>query len=457
MRLPNRAGWRRAWLPLALILCLAGHAAAQPAVLVLDGSGSMWDEVAGRTRIALLREAVGGLMAHWPAGRPVGLVAYGHRHARDCTDVGLLRPPAPAPGAVTAALAGMTPRGRTPVADALRLAAEALGDGGGSVIIVTDGVDTCDPDPCGVAQGLARAEPRLVVHTIGFALADPAAVAQLRCMAEATGGQTFAARDAEGLAQALERAAAARQGRRAASPRAEPVPQPRLIVTLRRCAACDPMTGGVRLVLRRGEEEIAVDGEPFGRFFDLRPGDYTVQAVAPLFSRPPVPVTVPEGGGVGRAEIVIDAGWLVGELHSEPSGGPVPAGLDPEWRLASGAAVADGPAFLLPAGAQRLEVRLGNVAGEAAAELAPGDVAVRRIGLRFGVLRLAPAPPGATPPEVTVTAIGRPAGAFGEWRTVPGRRLALAPGRYRVEGAAGGTEVEIDPEREVEVALPGTE
>jgi len=452
---------RRRTAFLALLLCLlAGAAAAQPAVLVLDGSSSMWGRVGIRSKIDVARDAVSGLMSRWPAARPVGLVAYGHRHTQDCADVEMLRAPATDAVAVASLARGLTPRGRTPMADALRLAVEALGPRGGSVILVTDGIETCHPDPCAVAQQIAHSGLRIVVHTVAFAVADPAALAQLRCMAEATGGHASTARDAEELAAALDRAAAApTPGPRAAAPRAEPVPLPRLIVTLRLCPDCDPMTGDARIVLRRGEEVVATDGEPFGRFFDLPAGDYTVAVETPLFERAPVPVTVPQTG-LARAEIVLDAGWLVGEARTAPSGNELPVAFGVEWALGAapgsrpaGAEAQGDPAFLVPAGTHRLRARLGNAQAAAETAIAAGDVVTQRLAIPFGILAL----DSAAAAGVTITALDRDPAVFGEWHLAEPRRIPLAPGRYLVtadrDGQPVAAEVEIRSEAVTEPVL----
>ena len=47
---------RRAGLILAFLLLAVGGAAAQPAVLVLDGSSSMWGRLDGRTKTDILRD-----------------------------------------------------------------------------------------------------------------------------------------------------------------------------------------------------------------------------------------------------------------------------------------------------------------------------------------------------------------------------------------------------------------
>ena len=449
---------RRRVILAALIALLAPPAAAQPAMLVLDASDSMWGRIDGRTRIDLLRDSVGALMARWPANRAVGLVAYGHRRAQDCADIETLQRPATDAAAVADLARRLTPRGRTPMADALRQAAEALGAAGGSVILVSDGIESCHPDPCAVAQQLARAAPRLVVHTIAFALTDPTALAQLRCMAEVGGGRALLARDGAELAEALNRAAAATAGNRAEAPRAEPVPVPRLVVTLRLCAQCDPLPGEATILVRRGQEEVAVNGDPFGRFFDLPAGEYAVTVATPFFRRGPLPVSVP-ATGVGRLQVVLDAGWLLGEARSLPSGHEAPPDLGLDWSLAGAgpASPLAGPPFLVPAGTHRLRATLGNAEAIAEVPVRAGEVVVRQLGLRFGIL-VPEAAEGDDAAEVVVTAIGAGPASFGEWRTVPGRRLPLAPGRYRVEvdrgGSPAGTEVEIAAEAVVTLPLP---
>lgn len=451
------------------LMLLAGAARAQPAIVVLDASGSMWARLEDRPRIAVAQDVLAEVLARWPANRQVGLMAYGHRRAQDCADVELLVPPAADPAAVIAAASRLVPRGRTPMAEALRQAAAALGDAGGSVILVSDGIETCHPDPCAVAQELARNTPRLVVHGIAFALADPTALAQLRCMAEATGGRAFTARDAAELTEALTRAAAApTPGPRAASPRAASVPQPRLTVTLRLCEGCDPLNGEARILLRRGDELIATDGDPFGRFFDLPAGDYTIQAETPLFARPPVPVTL-EANGVGRAEVILDAGWLVADVRTEPSGHDVTDSVRVEWRPGPhlpedqrrAPEAQSGPAFLVPAGRHGLVARTGNAEAAAEAEVSAGETALLRLPIRFGTLALRHEGFRGGMPRVTITPESADSPAFDGQPEDEVAMIRLAPGTYAVsaeyEGRQGNTVAEIESEATLEVTVSAAE
>lgn len=143
----------RAALALFAALAAAPAAAqARDALLILDASNSMWGRVDGRPKIVIAREAVGGLARALPAGTRMGLVAFGHRRPGDCADIELVLPPAAVdPAAFAARAAALTPRGRTPLTASITAAAETLGarDRPARIILLSDGIETCHPDPCG--------------------------------------------------------------------------------------------------------------------------------------------------------------------------------------------------------------------------------------------------------------------------------------------------------------------
>ncbi|HEY3502422.1 MAG TPA: VWA domain-containing protein [Actinocatenispora sp.] len=189
-----------------------------PMMLVVDASGSMADrDPSGGTRIAAARTAVHELVRQLPDDARVGLTTYGTRtgssdaeKARGCRDVTVLRKVGPLDrGALTGAVDSLTPRGYTPIGRSLRTAVAALpSDGPRSVVLVSDGIDTCaPPDPCAVAAELHKADPDLRVHTVGYGV-DGAARKQLACLAQATGGTYADAPDAAALRQVLPRVTA---------------------------------------------------------------------------------------------------------------------------------------------------------------------------------------------------------------------------------------------------------
>jgi len=181
-----------------------------PTLLVLDSSGSMRaDDGTGRPKIEAAKAALLQLIDELPDGAPVGLRVYGHRfpntdRTRGCTDTELLQPVAPLDReALRAAIGSFQATGFTPIGASLEAALNDLGGGAGTVVLVSDGIDTCaPPSPCAVAQRLAAENVQLRVETVGFQV-DPAAVAELSCIADVTGGGYRSVDDAAGLLRAL--------------------------------------------------------------------------------------------------------------------------------------------------------------------------------------------------------------------------------------------------------------
>ena len=71
------------------------------------------------------------------------------------------------------------------------------------MVLVSDGIETCNADPCGVVKALKASGIKFVLHVVGFDV-DAKGKAQLECLASAGGGKYFSAGDAAGLLAALE-------------------------------------------------------------------------------------------------------------------------------------------------------------------------------------------------------------------------------------------------------------
>ncbi len=174
-------------------------------ILVLDGSGSMWGQIGGRSKIEIAREVIAGLAADAEPGLELGLVAYGHRREGDCADIEMLLPPGPLdPAAFAATVNSVRPKGKTPLSAAVERAAEALEYGvrSATVVLVSDGIETCVDDPCAFAERLNAKGVDFTAHVVGFGVGG-ADEASLRCLSDATGGRYFSASDAGGLATAM--------------------------------------------------------------------------------------------------------------------------------------------------------------------------------------------------------------------------------------------------------------
>lgn len=178
------------------------------ATLVLDASGSMWGQIGGKAKINIARQAIKSLVRTMDPGVQLGLTAYGHNRKGDCTDIENLIPAGPNTGQeIISTVDKIVPTGMTPLSDAVRQAAEDLkySEEKASVILVSDGLETCGADPCALARDLEESGADFVVHVIGFDL-TPAERQSLQCLADETGGQFLPAGDATSLATALQTA-----------------------------------------------------------------------------------------------------------------------------------------------------------------------------------------------------------------------------------------------------------
>jgi Ca-activated chloride channel family protein len=186
---------------------------AAQSMLVLDASGSMWGRIGGKPKIEIAREAVASMLEDWPAQQQLGLMVYGHRSKGDCADIELLKAPAAVDKAdFQKAVNALQPKGMTPLTAAVRLAAEQLkfSEQKATVILVSDGEETCQADPCALGQELEKLGVDFTAHVVGFDIDKNAkAKAQLQCLARSTGGRYLDARDAGELNKALREVAQA--------------------------------------------------------------------------------------------------------------------------------------------------------------------------------------------------------------------------------------------------------
>ncbi|MBN2466787.1 MAG: VWA domain-containing protein, partial [Deltaproteobacteria bacterium] len=179
-----------------------GRAAAAPSgnlVFILDASGSMWGQVEGKAKIAIAKEVLTGLIKDLPNDAVVGLVAYGHRSKGDCNDVEELVPlSAVDKDKLIKTVQGLSPKGKTPISRSVRMTADRIKhlEDETTIILVSDGKETCDPDPCALVKELKEAGIQFVMHVIGFDVTEEEK-AQLECMAEAGGGEYFTAKTAK--------------------------------------------------------------------------------------------------------------------------------------------------------------------------------------------------------------------------------------------------------------------
>lgn len=197
---------------LTLLVATGLAQAAEPLLYyVLDGSGSMWGRVEGTPKITVAKDTLADLIARMPDNVQTGLTVYGHRRKGDCNDIQELVPPGPADKArITEVMRAITPKGKTPIAAALRQVAERVKtrEGETTVVLVSDGIETCGADPCQATRALKESGAGFIVHVVGFDVGRKA-TEQLQCIAAAGGGHYFPAANAGELARALQTVKAA--------------------------------------------------------------------------------------------------------------------------------------------------------------------------------------------------------------------------------------------------------
>ena len=194
--------------------------------MIVDSSGSMAARIGFETRLDAARRVLLDQVAGWKPDARLALVAYGHRRESDCRDIETIIPL----GAIDLTntkrrLAELRARGRTPLSASLRHAAGLLPPAGGTIFLVSDGLETCEEDPCAVARDLRAANARVVIHVVGFGL-KPEETKALSCIAEQGGGQMASAADAAGLSSALTALAGSAGTSRPRPPEPSPPPPP---------------------------------------------------------------------------------------------------------------------------------------------------------------------------------------------------------------------------------------
>ena len=189
-------------------------AQGQNVLIVLDSSGSMAGKVGGQVKMDLAEKVVADLVENMPADMNVGLLAYGARSPRaqnDCDDIELLQPMGPPDAAALGeALHATQPRGMTPIAGSLRRAAEVMKglEGSSTIVLVSDGTESCHGDPCEVAREVHEATGIDVrVHVVGLDVAEGERDT-LACVAQSGGGKYFAVENEQELRTALTEATA---------------------------------------------------------------------------------------------------------------------------------------------------------------------------------------------------------------------------------------------------------
>ena len=152
------------------------------------------------TRITIARQATINVVRRLPRDVRTGLVA-----AENCpTATNMGRFAAGQSGQLINRLSQLIPKGGTPLGDGLYEAGQLV-DGvtrEATILLVSDGAESCNGDPCYVAQQLKKAKPHLKINVV-----DIGGTGAANCVAAATGGKVYTATTVNELNLSLDRAA----------------------------------------------------------------------------------------------------------------------------------------------------------------------------------------------------------------------------------------------------------
>ena len=154
---------------------------AKRILILLDGSGSMLDPWKGTNKWEVAKKLVVKTIDSIQKEDPeveIGIRVFGHqspRAAHDCKDSKLEVSISKNSGYnVKNALNNIVPKGYTPIAYSLFLSAGDFisTEGTNSIILITDGIENCEGDPCASSQALRDKKITLKPFVIGLGLAE---------------------------------------------------------------------------------------------------------------------------------------------------------------------------------------------------------------------------------------------------------------------------------------------
>ncbi|ESX46772.1 VWA domain-containing protein [Mesorhizobium sp. C416B] len=367
--------------------------AANKVIIILDASGSMWAQIDGKPKLEIARESLRTVLQSVPGDDEIGFMAYGHREKGSCDDIELIVPPqAGSASAISAAADSLKFLGKTPLTAAVKQAAEALKytEDKATVVLITDGLETCEGDPCALGKELEASGVDFTVDVVGFGLtADEGK--QIACLADNTGGKYIQASDEKALQEALVETVAAPAPAPAPEPAPAPAPEPakpefNFIPSVVMAEGGDPITDGnaweVYKAKADGTHGEAVTTQYNNYEANLEPGDYVVVARADE-ARAEQKVKI-EVGQVYKPLFTLNAGTML--IHPKPSqGAEISDEAHVDFAFPGGSTTHYGDTrIIVPAGEQKVTVAIGSGSVTENIQLAAGQTVEKDIVVGVG-------------------------------------------------------------------------
>ena len=443
---------------------LLGHAlmaspglAEGKSIIVLDASGSMWGQIDGRAKLEIAREALGTVLAGIDPATEIGLIAYGHREKGSCDDIELVVPPAAGTAqAITDAANTMKFLGKTPLTEAVRRAAAELKstEAKATVILITDGIETCEGDPCALGAELEASGIDFTANIVGFGLTEEEGKA-VACLAENTGGKYIQASDAGSLVEALKTTVVVAEPQ----PAPTPVPEPVAAVEFNLAPQLYLSEGGPEIEDGNAWEiyAIAANGETgeritteYNKYRGLLPaGTYRLTGrIGEASAETDITLT---DTALSEPQIILNAGILILRPRVAADG-PVDTGAGLNLTNAAGM---DGTYYgetkvVVPAGETVINLTIGEATATETVTLAPGETLEKDIVAGAGVAvvdayYVEGAIMDTTQHSVEILKAKKALDGSRETLTTsygPGQTFTLPPGDYVARVRQGAAEVE---------------
>lgn len=183
-------------------------------LFIVDFSNSMNETIQGTTKIELALKSISSILAKLPDNLYIGLRVYGHKNSfnpiTSCTASDLLVSPGKNnKQAIVSSLYSTKATGWTPITYSLKQAVNsdfiAFPGSKKRIILLTDGGENCDENPCDYAMNLIKTRDDIFIDVIAFDLNDKKANDELRCTALVTKGRFYKANTHAELLNSLEK------------------------------------------------------------------------------------------------------------------------------------------------------------------------------------------------------------------------------------------------------------
>lgn len=178
--------------------------------LVLDASNSMWGQISGGSKISIAKKTLQQIISSLPEDINVGLRVYGHRFPlqdrrayRDTEQLVTIGPLNKS--FLIETINNLQPKGKTPlVFSVLEAIKDFAGQKEGSIILITDGIESCGGDIRSIESALKKSNIELNLNIVGFAIKEDKARRELESIAKEAGGIYLDARNTKELVSSLQ-------------------------------------------------------------------------------------------------------------------------------------------------------------------------------------------------------------------------------------------------------------